>query len=116
MASPKGQREQERSAKLGTLVRQLRRERRETLAELAQRVPMSASNLSRLETGKQGPPSDEAIESLAKALSVEPAALLQAAGRVAGGKSFEKLVLDQLEGLRQEVEEVKQAVSGKRSN
>jgi transcriptional regulator with XRE-family HTH domain len=115
MASPKGKSEQERAVVLGTLVRQLRRERGETLAQLAGRVPMSPSNLSRLELGKQGPPSDEAIESLAKALGAEPQALLQAAGRVAGGQSFEKLVLDQLEELRQDVQEVKQAVADKRS-
>jgi transcriptional regulator with XRE-family HTH domain len=114
MASPKGQRESERAAALGGMVRQLRRDRKETLSELAERIPMSASNLSRLELGKQGPPSDEVIERIAVALTADPKILLQAAGRSAGGPSFEEQVLDQLDRLRRDMREVAQAITGER--
>lgn len=113
MASPKGQKEAERAEALGALVRRLRRKRGDTLAELAERIPMSASNLSRLELGKQGPPSDEAIERVAGALEVDAAELLKAAGRSAGGKSFEEQILTRLDELGREVREVKDALAGK---
>jgi transcriptional regulator with XRE-family HTH domain len=114
MASPRGKKETQRAQALGSLVRKLRRERGYTLAELAQRIPMSASNLSRLELGNQGPPADEVIERVAAALKVDGAELLRAAGRTAGGQSFEDEVLDLLDALGREVREVKDAVSGKR--
>jgi transcriptional regulator with XRE-family HTH domain len=113
MASPKGQKETERAEALGALVRKLRRDRGETLGELAARIPMSASNLSRLELGKQGPPADEAIEQIAVALQVEAVELLRAAGRSSGGPSFEDQVLERLDQLGREVREVKAAVKGK---
>lgn len=111
MASPKGEKEQARAQTLGAEVRRLRRERGgETLAELAERVPMSASNLSRLELGKQGPPSDEVIESIAAALEVDAQVLLHAAGRIAGGPSFEEEVLKRLDALGDDMREVKAAM------
>jgi transcriptional regulator with XRE-family HTH domain len=113
MASPKGQKEAERAEALGVLVRRLRRKKGDNLQELAKRIPMSASNLSRLELGKQGPPSDEVIERLAVALEVDPAELLSAAGRSPSGTSFEEQVLSRLDELGREVREVKQAVKGK---
>jgi transcriptional regulator with XRE-family HTH domain len=113
MASPKGQKEKGRAQALGALVRTLRRGRKETLGELAERIPMSASNLSRLELGNQGPPSDEAIERIAGALGADPSKLLRAAGRVAGGQSFEEQVLNRLDALDRDMREVKDAVSGK---
>lgn len=115
MASPRGKKEATRAAALGTVVRRLRRERKDTLAELAERIPMSASNLSRLELGNQGPPSDEVIERIAAALEAEPADLLRAAGRTGGGRSFEDEVMDRLEGLRRDLTEIKTAVLGKPS-
>ncbi len=115
MASPRGQKEAQRAQALGALVRKLRRERGCTLDELAQRIPMSASNLSRLELGNQGPPADEAIERIAAALEADAADLLKAAGRPAGGPSFEEEVLDRLDELGRDMREVKAAVSSKRS-
>lgn len=94
-------------------MRTLRRDREETLGQLAQRIPMSASNLSRLELGKQGPPADEAIEQIAAALQVDATELLRAAGRSSGGPSFEDQVLERLDVLGREVREVKAAVTGK---
>jgi hypothetical protein len=43
---------------------------------------MSASNLSRIELGAQGPPADEVIERIGLALKADPAELLRAAGRL----------------------------------
>jgi transcriptional regulator with XRE-family HTH domain len=115
MASPRGKKEASRAQTLGVLVRKLRRERGYTLDELAKRIPMSASNLSRLELGNQGPPADEAIERIAAALEANPADLLKAAGRPAGGPSFEEEVLDRLDALGRDMRELKAAVSPKGS-
>jgi len=71
---------------------------------------MSASNLSRVELGSQGPPPDEVIERIAKALDADTAELLQAAGRVVGGASFEQAVLERLDAIGRDVREVKEAV------
>jgi transcriptional regulator with XRE-family HTH domain len=111
MASPRGKREAGRALALGALVRKLRREQRITLEQLAKRVPMSASNLSRVELGSQGPPADEVIERIATALDADPDGLLRAAGRVTDGPSFEKQVLDKLDVIGRDVREVKQALS-----
>lgn len=115
MASPRGKKEASRAQNLGVLVRKLRRERGYTLGRLAERIPMSASNLSRLELGNQGPPADEAIERIAAALETDPTELLRAAGRTVEGQSFEKQVLDRLDALGRDIREVKAAVSAKRS-
>lgn len=114
MASPRGQKEASRAEALGMLIRQRRRKRDESLAELAKRIPMSASNLSRVELGSQGPPSDETIEGIAAALETDAGELLRAAGRTAGGKSFEEEVLNRLDALDQDMREVKDRVDGKR--
>lgn len=110
MASPRGQREASRALALGALLRKLRRERGYTLVQLAQRIPMSASNLSRVELGSQGPPADEVIERIAKALDANAAELLQAAGRVGDDESFERAVLERLDAIGRDVREVKEAV------
>ncbi|MGB7588688.1 MAG: helix-turn-helix transcriptional regulator [Solirubrobacterales bacterium] len=113
MASPRGKREASRALALGALVRKLRRERGYTLNELAERIPMSASNLSRLELGSQGPPADESIERIAAALDAPAAELLQAAGRSTGGQSFEEVVLSKLDAISRDVREVRDAVTRK---
>jgi transcriptional regulator with XRE-family HTH domain len=100
---------------LGALVRKLRRDRRMTLNQLAERVPMSASNLSRIELGSQGPPADEIIERIGLALQAEPSELLRAAGRYATGKTFEETVLARLDAIGRDLREVKAAVSSPRS-
>lgn len=112
MANPRGKSEANRALALGALLRKLRRDRGYTLDQLAKRIPMSASNLSRVELGSQGPPPDEVIERIAKALEVETAELLHAAGRVGGGESFEQAVLERLDAIGRDVREVKNAVVG----
>lgn len=111
MASPRGKKETSRAEALGMLVRKLRRERGLTLDHLAGRVPMSPSNLSRIELGSQGPPTEEVIERLAHALDVPSNELRSAAGLRAEGDGFEDAVLRRLDELRNEVREVRDAVA-----
>lgn len=110
MASPRGQREASRALALGALLRKLRRERGYTLVQLAERIPMSPSNLSRVELGSQGPPADEVIERIARALGTDAAELLATAGRITGNDSFERAVLERLDAIGRDVREVKDAV------
>ena len=114
MASPRGKKEASRALALGALLRKLRRERGYTLDQLATRIPMSASNLSRLELGSQGPPADEVIERLADALEAPAHELLRAAGRTTDSSSFEQAVLERLEAIGRDVREVKAAVAERR--
>jgi transcriptional regulator with XRE-family HTH domain len=112
MTSLRGNTEASRALALGALIRKLRRDRGLTLRQLADRVPMSPSNLSRIELGAQGPPADEIIERIAAALEANPAELLRAAGRYATGRSFEETVIARLDAIGRDVREVKAAVTG----
>jgi transcriptional regulator with XRE-family HTH domain len=111
MTAPKGQAEANRALALGAMIRKLRKERGMTLSALAKQVPMSPSNISRIELGDQGPPTDETIERFAHALGVDPSKLLHAAGRYASGQSFEEAVLARLDALSQDMRQVKGHVS-----
>jgi transcriptional regulator with XRE-family HTH domain len=111
MANSRGQKEASRALTLGALLRKRRREQGYTLNQLAKRIPMSASNLSRLELGSQGPPADEVIERIAKALDTDPGELLQAAGRIGAGQNFEQVVLERLEVMGRDVREVRRAIA-----
>ena len=110
MASPRGDKEASRALALGALVRKRRRDKELTLGQLAKRIPMSASNLSRVELGSQGPPADEVIERIAAALGVEPDELLRAAGRSSSGQSFEETVLDKLDAIGSDVRALRQTL------
>ena len=74
---------------------------------------MSAGNLSRLENGEHGPPSDEVIIKLAEVLDADTDELFRLAGRDVGGASFERQVLGELRSLRRDMRVVKEAVAGK---
>ena len=65
---------------------------------------MSAANLSRIENGEQGPPSDEVIERLAGVLGADAAALLTLAGRTAISTSSDTL-LREMRQLRAEIKD-----------
>ncbi len=114
MSSPRGATESNRALALGAIVRRRRRERGLTLAALARLVPMSASNLSRIELGTQGPPADEIIRRIADALDADEDELLKAAGHYPAGEGFEAKVLAQLEAISRDILEVKAAVLGAR--
>ena len=93
----------ERAHAFGARIRALRRSRKLTQRQLAQGIPMSPGNLSRLENGELGPPSDEIIAQLAALLEANAAELYKLAGRDVGGASFERQVLSELQGLRRAV-------------
>jgi transcriptional regulator with XRE-family HTH domain len=103
MASARGSRRASRAIDLGNRVRELRRAQGLTQQQLADRVFMSAANLSRIETGDQGPPQDETIKGLAEALDVDEAELLRLAGLAIDVPSFEETVLAEIRALRTEL-------------
>lgn len=90
-----------RAAALGARIRQLRRHAHLTQRDLASRIPMSAGNLSRIENGDQGPPSDEVIYGIATALGVDAEELLALAGRRLDPAA--ELLLRELRQLRAEM-------------
>ena len=111
MANPRGNTDADRARAFGEHVRRLRLERGESQTKLAERIPMSPSNLSRLELGKQGPPPGSIIERIAKALEeAEPGSLLRAA-ELDGGRVFDDRILERLNALEEEVKELKRRLS-----
>jgi transcriptional regulator with XRE-family HTH domain len=105
MASPRRPSQQARAVSFGARLRQLRRAQSLTQRQVAERVPMSSGNLSRIENGQQGPPADETIERLAAALSVDAEVLFRLAGRSGDAEGFEAAVLSKLDRLQQELTE-----------
>jgi transcriptional regulator with XRE-family HTH domain len=95
--------EADRAVAFGARVRQLRRQRGLTQAQVARRLPMSGANLSRIELGAQGPPSEDLVLAIAKALDTDPSPLLRAAGRTYSRTTFEERVLSQLETLTAQI-------------
>jgi transcriptional regulator with XRE-family HTH domain len=112
MTSLRGKTQADRALVFGALVRKMRRDGGLTLDQLAERVPMSASNLSRIELGSQGPPADEIIERISGALGTDSTELLRAAGRLASGKIFEETVLARLDAIGRDMREVRKALNG----
>lgn len=94
----------ERAHAFGARIRAERRARKLTQRQVAQPIPMSPGNLSRLENGETGPPSDEIISKLAGVLKLDPTELFKLAGRDLGGASFEQQVLSELNHLRRELQ------------
>ena len=114
MSSRRPESQAERAHAFGARIRSLRRSRKLTQRQVAEQLPMSSGNLSRLENGEHGPPSDEVIGKLANVLDGDLEELLRLAGRDVGGGSFERQVLSELQGLRRDMREVKDVVTGKR--
>jgi transcriptional regulator with XRE-family HTH domain len=104
----------DRALAFGALVKRHRRAAKLTQAALASRVPMSQSNLSRIEAGDQGPPADNVIPPLAAALGIDPSVLLRAAGRQPGTAGFEQTVLEQLHGLRDDIAALREDITDKK--
>jgi transcriptional regulator with XRE-family HTH domain len=90
----------ERARAFGDHVRRLRKARRLSQRQVAETIPMSPGNLSRIEAGDLGPPSDEVIEALAEALGADRTELFHLAGRELDRASFRRQVLRELEQLR----------------
>ncbi len=93
----------ERAHVFGARVRSLRRAKKLTQRQVAERIPMSPGNLSRLENGEHGPPADEVIAQLAAILDIDASELFKLAGRDVGGASFEGQVLSELHSLRRDM-------------
>lgn len=85
----------------GPRIRQLRKEHDLTLRELAERVGVNFTYLSKIETGKGDPPSEETIRRLAQVLDVDPDQLILLADKLPS--DFERDLLnrreDQVAGL-----------------
>ncbi len=64
-----------------------------SLRTLAAEAGMDPATLSRILSGKQGIPTDEAIIELAKALELDPSELLSEAGRISQDRHDMKLLL-----------------------
>jgi transcriptional regulator with XRE-family HTH domain len=112
MPSRRPQSEAERAHAFGARIRALRRAQKLTQRQVAEQLPMSPGNLSRLENGEHGPPSDEVIVKLGEVLDADTDELLRLAGRDLGGASFERQVLSELRSLRRDMRIVKEAVTG----
>ena len=103
MSTRRPESQAERAHAFGARIRSLRRARKLTQRQVAEGIPMSPGNLSRLENGDLGPPSDEIIAKLAGLLDADAAELFKLAGRDVGGASFERQVLGELQGLRRDM-------------
>jgi transcriptional regulator with XRE-family HTH domain len=103
MSTRRPESQAERAHAFGARIRSLRRSQKLTQRQVAERIPMSPGNLSRLENGELGPPGDEVIAQLADLLDADAAELFKLAGRDVGGASFERQVLGELQGLRRDM-------------
>jgi len=101
----------QRARAFGERIRSLRRQQKLKQRDVAERLPMSAGHLSRLETGDYGPPSDEVIERLAAVLKADPLELLRIAGREVSSRSFEQRVLAELRTIRSGIERLDSAMT-----
>lgn len=115
MSSRRPESQAQRAHAFGERIRSLRRAKRLKQREVAEQLPMSPGNLSRLETGDYGPPSDEVIERLADVLDADRLELLRVAGREAGSGAFEQRVLTELAAIRNGLERLEAAVARKAS-
>jgi len=76
-------------SEFGEYLRKIREEKREnnpqfSVRQLAARVGIEPSYLSKVERGEQPPPSEQTIASLARELNENPDVLLALAGKVSG--------------------------------
>ncbi|HUW35543.1 MAG TPA: helix-turn-helix transcriptional regulator [Planctomycetota bacterium] len=73
--------------KFGKLIRRLREDRKKTdskysLRQFAEAVGLSATFVSKMETGEYAPPSPEKIKNMAEVLGTDPDELLALAGKI----------------------------------
>lgn len=106
----------QRALAFGERIRSLRRAKKLKQREVAAQLPMSAANLSRIETGDYGPPSDEVIERLAAVLDADATELLRVAGREAASHAFEQRVLAELAAIRSGLDRLSAAVGAPRNS
>ncbi len=109
MTSARGPSQTERAHTLGSRLRRLRRAAKLTQHQVAERVPMSAANLSRIENGEQGPPSEEVLEGLARALDADLTELLTLAGRAGATPTADMLLREIREAPRRDQRRLRQS-------
>ena len=110
MSARRPESQAQRARAFGERIRSLRRAKKLKQRELAEQMPMSPGNLSRIETGDYGPPSDEVIERLAVVLDADRLELLRIAGREAGTGAFEQRVLAELSAIRASLARMEKAL------
>jgi transcriptional regulator with XRE-family HTH domain len=113
MSARRPESQAQRAHAFGERVRSLRRAKRLKQREVAELIPMSPGNLSRIETGDYGPPSDEVIERLAAVLDADETELLRVAGREASSSAFEQRVLSELAAIRSGLDRLERAIGRK---
>jgi len=111
MSAQRPKSQTQRAHAFGERIRALRRAKALKQREVAEQIPMSPGNLSRIETGDYGPPSDEVIERLADVLEADQMELLRIAGRDAGGRAFEQRVLAELSAIRSGLEQLERTIA-----
>lgn len=70
----------------GSRIRDLRKEKDISLRDLADRVGLDFTYLSKIENGKVEPPSEDKIRKMAKVLEADEEELLDLAGKVSSGE------------------------------
>ena len=111
MSARRPESQAQRAHAFGERVRSLRRAKKLKQREVAEAIPMSPGNLSRIETGDYGPPGDEVIERLADVLDADVPELLRLAGREASSGAFEQRVLAELAAIRSGIERIEAALA-----
>ncbi|UVI29046.1 helix-turn-helix domain-containing protein [Paenibacillus spongiae] len=79
----------------GELLRDLRKQRKVTQRQLAERVGIDFTYISKIESGTMDPPAEDKIIRIAEVLQADPEALILAAKKVP--KSFQRLITENKE-------------------
>lgn len=82
-------------SEFGELLRNLRKERKVTQRQLAERVGIDFTYISKIESGTMDPPAEDKIIKIAEVLQAEPEELILAAKKVP--KSFQRLITENKE-------------------
>ncbi len=75
----------------GTRIRSLRKEHDLTLRELAEKIGIDFTYLSKIENGKGDPPAEDTIRRLAKVLDADPDQLILLANKLPSGLQHDLL-------------------------
>lgn len=102
MAASRSASQREYAYQFGARIKRLRNELGLSLDDVGALITMSGANISKIERGLHGPPTDEVIAAFARALKTDEDDLMRIAGRGLSEDSFQERVLAQLEMLRDE--------------
>jgi transcriptional regulator with XRE-family HTH domain len=82
-------------SEFGEILRNLRKQRKVTQRQLADRVGIDFTYISKIESGTMDPPAEDKIIRIAEVLETEPEELILAANKIP--KSFQKLITESKE-------------------